>query len=186
MDIKKIEEEIKNIISKSPFKTDWAHAKSTRKWVMKLKPDADISLQIAALAHDIERGLKSSLDKSSKKFDNYKDYKKIHSEKSAKIIVDLLNKHNYEKDVISKVKELVLKHEFGGDFESDILKDADSISFFEENLELYFIEFGEDKTRKKINFMFGRISPKGQELVKELNFKNERLNLIFKEEILKI
>jgi len=82
--MKKIKKEIKNIILQSPFKTDWSHAKSTKKWLLKLKPDADIALQIAALTHDIERGLKSNLDKSSKKFNNYENHKKIHSEKKCK------------------------------------------------------------------------------------------------------
>jgi len=111
--------------------------------------------------------------------------KKYILKKSAKIIVNLLNKQNYNKNIISKVEKLVLKHEFGGDLESNILKDADSISFFEENLELYFIEFGEEKTRNKIKFMYNRISSKTKELIKELNIKNPKLELLFKEEISK-
>ena len=89
----KLENEILNIISKSPVKTDLFHAKSTRKWILKLKPNADYALQISALSHDIERGSEPNYcNKTKKKFDNYKNHKLIHSEKSANIIIKLLGK----------------------------------------------------------------------------------------------
>ncbi len=34
---------------------DPRHAENTLDWLLKLKPDADEALQIAALGHDIER-----------------------------------------------------------------------------------------------------------------------------------
>ncbi len=184
MENTKLENKILEIISKSPVKTDLSHAKSTRKWILKLKPDADYALQISALAHDIERGFESNYhNKTKEKFDNYKEHKRIHSEKSAKIIVELLEKHNFDKEFISKVKHLVLKHEFGGDFESNLLMDADSISFFEENFVQYNEKFGEEKTRKKIRFMYDRMSDKAKSLVKDIQYDDPKLNLIFKEEI---
>ncbi len=183
MENTRLENEIIEIISKSPVKTDLPHAKSTRKWILKLKPDADYALQISALAHDIERGLEPDYhNKTKEKFDNYKEHKRIHSEKSAKVIVELLEKYNFDKEFISKVKHLVLKHEFGGDFESNLLMDADSISFFEENLVQYHEKYGEEKTRKKIKFMYNRMSDKAKSLVKNIQYDNSKLNLILKEE----
>ncbi|MFC1755595.1 hypothetical protein ACFL96_19770 [Thermoproteota archaeon] len=76
-DIIVLEKEIQDIISNSPVETDLAHARldhsrSTREWVLKLKPDADMTLQIAALAHDIERALRPDYYESTKnKFDDY-------------------------------------------------------------------------------------------------------------------
>jgi len=183
MENTKLENEIIEIISKSPVKTDLSHAKSTRKWILKLKPDANYALQISALAHDIERGLEPDYhNKTKEKFDNYEEHKRIHSEKSAKIIVEILEKHNYNQEFISKVKHLVLKHEFGGDFESNLLMDADSISFFEENFVQYYEKYGEEKARKKIRFMYNRMSDKAKTLVKDIQYDNSKLNLIFKEE----
>ncbi|MEA3273397.1 MAG: DUF4202 family protein [Patescibacteria group bacterium] len=180
----KLENEIMEIISKSPVKTDLSHAKSTRKWILKLKPDADYALQISALAHDIERGLEPNYhNKTKEKFDNYKEHKHIHSKKSAKIIVELLEKYNFDEKFIFKVKHLVLKHEFGGDFESNLLMDADSISFFEENFVQYYEEYGEGNTRKKIRFMYDRISNNAKSLVKDIQYDDPKLKLIFKEEI---
>ena len=52
----KIKKEIEKIISKSPLKFDLDHAKYTLECLIKIKPDADEALQIAAFAHDISRG----------------------------------------------------------------------------------------------------------------------------------
>jgi hypothetical protein len=184
MENTELEKEILEIISKSPIKTDLLHAKSTRKWVLRLKPDADYALQISALAHDIERGLEPNYhNKTKEKFDNYEKHKRTHSEKSAKIIIKLLEKYNFDKDFISKVKHLVLKHEFGGDFESNLLMDADSISFFEENFVQYYEEYGEEKTRKKIRFMYNRMSDKAKSLIKDIQYANSQLDLVFKKEV---
>jgi len=66
----------------------------------------------------------------------------------------------YEKTV-AKVKWLVSKHEVGGDAEQDALMDADSVSFFETDAEMFVkkkapIE-GSEKIRRKFDWMFNRI-----------------------------
>lgn len=172
----KLESEILEVVSNSPFETDLNHAKSTKKWLLKLKPDADYALQIAALAHDIERGVDTEkFEKTKDQLKDYKNYKQLHSEKSAKVIVEILEKHNYENEFILKVKNLVLKHEFGGDYETDNLKDADSLSFFEENLEQYYKKFGQDRAEKKVKFMYERMSNKAKKQVKEIELKEPKL-----------
>ncbi len=177
-----LEKEIEAIILKSPVKTDLNHAKSTRKWILKLRPDAKDSLEIAALAHDIERGFEPNYNERSKgKFENYAEHKRIYSEKSAKIIVKLLDKYRFDEEFVSKVKRLILNHEIGGDLESDLLMDADSISFFEENFVQYYEVYGEEKTKKKIRFMYNRMSKDAQEMVKNIDFDNFELKRILKE-----
>lgn len=182
--IREVEKEIREVLSRSPVKMDPVHSETTRKWVLKLKPDADQALQIAALAHDIERSMLNKAQVASKeKFGNYERHKKEHSERSARIISNILKKHNFDKNFIRKVERLVLTHEFGGDKESDILKDADSLSFFESNLEDYFKRYGEEKTKFKIKFMFDRMSGKAKSIVRKFRFKNTKLESIFKEAI---
>lgn len=183
-DIKKVEKEILEIISKSPVSTDLVHAESTRKWVLKLNPKADLALQISALAHDVERGLEPDYyNKTKDKFDNYNEHKRIHSEKSAKIVVNILEKHNFDKEFVLKVEHLILKHEVGGDVDSNLLMDADSLSFFEDNFVQYFIKYGEDESRKKIRFMYERASKKAQEFIKNIRYENQDLNKIVSEEV---
>ncbi len=48
-------EEIKAITKNAADKTEYGHSQSVWQWVLQLKPDADIALQIAALGHDIDR-----------------------------------------------------------------------------------------------------------------------------------
>ena len=48
-------QKIHTIISKSSVPEDPAHAENTLKWLLKLKPNANEALCIAALAHDIDR-----------------------------------------------------------------------------------------------------------------------------------
>jgi len=67
-----------------------------------------------------------------------------------------------EQNLIDKVKMLVLKHEEGGNDEQNLLKDADSISFFENNVPIFLTEQvakkGKDKVKEKFNWMFNRIT----------------------------
>lgn len=60
----------------------------------------------------------------------------------------MLVKFDFDDLFINKVYNLVLKHELGGDKETDILMDADSISFFEGNLPTYLKDNG-GQTRKR-------------------------------------
>jgi len=169
----KIKNEILDITKNSRFKTEHKHAISTWKWVLKLKHNANYELQIAALAHDIERGIYDDI--VSSKFDNYDDYKKEHSLRSAEEIKKILLKYNLDENFISKVYNLVLNHEIGGDNETNILKDADSISYFQDSIEPYSKRNTIEKTKFKIKYMFDRASPQVQKIVKELEFEDKEL-----------
>lgn len=167
--IKQLENEIERIISESPVKTDLNHAKTTVKIVKQLKPDADDTLLIAALAHDIERCYLVDKENIAEKFDDYKTYKRLHAEKGSQIIAGLMKKYNFDNNFTNKVIKLVKNHESGGDDESNILMDADTISFFIENLDNYITDFGIEKTKKKIDFMFNRIvSPQARLIAKPM------------------
>ncbi|SVD31636.1 uncharacterized protein METZ01_LOCUS384490, partial [marine metagenome] len=43
------------VIARSKVPEDPVHAENVLEWVLKLKPDAGEALQLAALAHDIDR-----------------------------------------------------------------------------------------------------------------------------------
>ncbi len=45
------------VISRSPVPEDPGHAENTLSWLLRLRPDAGMSMQIAALGHDIERAV---------------------------------------------------------------------------------------------------------------------------------
>ena len=149
------------------------HLLATEKYVSFLYKEitgkeAPEELRIAALGHDIERAFRDmnvykKMYKSDKGFLD-KEFLEYHQRKSAEIIADFLKTNNYPREKIEKVYNLIINHEFGGDFDTDILKDADSISFFIHNVE-HFVkvkskESSIEKVKEKLNWMFNRITNK--------------------------
>ena len=180
--LKLAKKEIEKIINKSYCETDPEHSKTTHEWLMKLKPHADDALQIAALAHDIERGTRTQ-SKKSKKRENYPAQKEKHSKRSAKIITQLLKKYDFDKKFVKKIQNLVLKHEVGGNEESNTLMNADSLSFFQSNLTWYSQKHDKDTTKFKIKYMYNRMSPQAQKLAQKIKIKNKKTNQLYKKTI---
>ncbi len=155
-------------------KTRMTHYIRTVFWVKKIYSKADEALFVAAVAHDIERAFRDSLaDTVANSKDGFLDKKhlKFHQEKGAEIIADFLTKEGVDKKFIRKVGRLIAKHEVGGNKEQNILKDADSISFFENNVKHFIkkdaVRVGKEKVRKKFNWMFDRItSGKARKIVR--------------------
>jgi len=157
------------------------HILNVLEWIYKLKPNPKITLQIAALLHDCDRFIERKRIKKEK-FDNYEEYKKIHSKISAEIASKILDKIN-QSHLKPKIKELIKKHEVGGTPLSDILMRADSLSFFDRNILDYFRWNGIKKTKNKIKFMYNRLDKKSKKLLKEINLdfkKIPKLNQLFK------
>lgn len=141
------------------------HFERTVHWMKILKPKADEALLIAAISHDIERGFKkdafNNIKTLDKGFQNEK-YLKQHQNESSRIIGKYLKEIGAEESLITRVKYLVAYHEIGGDTDQNSLKDADSISFLENNAE-HFIRTmiktaGKDNVQGKIDWMFNRIT----------------------------
>lgn len=165
---RQLEKEIANFISHSDLAEDPKHSIITKKWVLAMYPKAPYYLQIAALAHDIERGSPNRLN--SEQFSNYNIYKKKHSEIGAKIIGELLKKHNYGAVFVRKVSELVRLHEFGGSREADMLRDADTISFFEYNIYFHYRTHRPEQTFEKAKWMYRRASRRVQGFVRTIPY----------------
>ena len=141
------------------------HAFRTVFWMKKIYSQADEAMLIAAIAHDIERAFrKDKLEgiRGNKKGFLDKKHIKDHQEKSAEIISDFLNKQGAEDNLTNKVKMLVSKHEVGGNKEQNILKDADAISFFENNVDYFIeklsVEIGKKEVRDKLDWTFNKIT----------------------------
>ncbi len=150
------------------------HLQRTVYWIKQLKPDADEALLVSAVVHDIERGIRNNQDYSAIKDKGFKSDEHLshHQEEGAKIISEFLQSIGAESDFIERVKMLVSKHEVGGNDEQNLLKDADSISFFENNIDHFLtnkvLETGKDKVKEKFIWMYERItSPKAKDIVKD-------------------
>ena len=134
--IEYVKNRIRKIIANSSIPEDPLHAENTLEWLLKLDPFADEALQIAALVHDIDRALENKVQRSD--FNNFDDFKQAHASNSAKFLRTILEQYKVENSIAKEASRLVELHEVGGDPRSDLLKDADSISFFDVNLPYYF------------------------------------------------
>ncbi len=177
-------QKIRAVISKSSVPEDPVHAENVLEWVLKLKPDADEVLQIAALAHDIERSDERRKVRRSD-FNDYNIFKAAHASNSAKILKKILYECHIEQSVINEACRLVERHEVGGDPRSDLLKNADSISYFEVNMPLYFQREGYEETLKRCIWGYHRLSPKMKEICQNITYQHHSLANILKETIYK-
>lgn len=149
------------------------HQLETAVLVKELNPDVSDAVIIAALSHDIERAYRESdmfeILKTDKLGFKSPEFLKRHQERGAEIVAKFLKEAGEGGLFIDEVKDLISHHEVGGTKGSDLLKDADSLSFFSSRA-LHFVETkinisSADKVRFKLDWMFDRIS---SEKVKEL------------------
>ncbi len=175
--IEEVKKEIEEYLVSARLSTDLEHARTALKWVLKLKPDADDALQVAALAHDIERAYQGEDKVDEKDFADYWEYKKVHASRGAEITVAILEKHGFDAEFVGKVKKLIINHEIGGYYEADILRDADSVSFFEENFDGFLQRYGKEESKFKADLMFNRMSEETKKFCRELYDKSlEKIN----------
>jgi len=153
------------------------HLEKTADWILKLNPQADSAMLIAAVTHDIERAFREDLvyQKMFSSENAFQDraFLDYHQQRSAKIIIEFLKTLNCPTPLCDKVYHLVAHHETGGDPETDLLKDADSLSFFQTNVDLFVTvktrESSPEKVKSKFDWMFARISdPTAREICRPL------------------
>ncbi len=180
--IARAKQKIRAVISKSRVPEDPIHAENVLEWVLKLKPDADEALQIAALAHDIDRA-DEKRKTSRSDFNDYNTFKAAHAKNGARILKKILNGCHVELTIIDEACRLVERHEAGGDLCSDLLNDADSISFFEVNMPLYFQREGYAETLKRCIWGYQRLSPKMKVICQKMTYSHHSLVKILQETV---
>ena len=173
---------IRAIISGSSVPEDPIHSENTLDWLLKLDPEADQALQIAALAHDIDRAVEAQKVRRAD-FSDYNAFKAAHAHNGARILRVILNRCGVAKSIADEACRLVILHEVGGDPRSDMLKDADSISYFEVNLPLYYQREGREKTIRRCNWGYRRLSARMKEVVKTITHEDESITNLLKEVI---
>ncbi len=171
---------ILKIISKTSVPEDFSHATNTLKWLLKIYPQASDALRIASLGHDIDRAVKERKVRRVN-YQNFNDFKKAHAKNSAKIMREIMVGYAAEKRFISRVCSLVEDHEFGGNREANILKHADALSYFENNLPLYFLRSSEEEVRERVLWGYARLPKRFQKIVKKIKYKNKKLAELMKQ-----
>ena len=177
-------QKIRTIILQSSVPEDPIHAENVLEWLLKLKPEAGEALQIAALAHDIDRAdERRKIQRSN--FNDYDKFKAAHANNSAIILKEILDECQVEQSIIDESCRLVKGHEIGGDLHLDLIKDADSISFFEVNMPLYFQREGYEETLNRCLWGYKKLSQKMKETAYHISYSQNLLNKILHETISK-
>ena len=173
-DIDYLKKKIEEIIKKSLVPEDLLHSKNTLKWLLKLRPDADEALKIAALGHDIER----AIEERKVKRDDYKTYEKFkdaHALNSAKIMAELMKDCKINQEIIDDVYFLVRHHETEGDSRVNVLKYADTISFFDVNLPYYFERNSLEETKKRCQWGYNKLPNNLKMIVSGFKYNDKKL-----------
>ncbi len=169
-----VKKRIEEIINTSPVPEDPIHSKNTLEWLLRLKPDADEALQVAALGHDIERAIEERKVRRED-YKDYDDFKGAHASNSAKILAEIMRGCSISRKLADDSLFLVCHHEKGATRHADILRDADSISFFHVNLPYYFMRNGVEETKRRYLWGYRRLPDNLKRLVAEFDYQNREL-----------
>jgi hypothetical protein len=164
------------------------HFERTVYWMQQLSPKSDLAIQISAYAHDIQRAFaqKEALKKIESSANGFKDeeFLKNHQDEGGRLMYVFLKEHGQIEELATKVKSLISKHEVGGDENQNILKDADSISYFECNADHFVTKYapilGVEKIKSKFDWMFERITSEKAKQIAEPMYKEAITKLLKK------
>lgn len=172
-----VKKKIGQAIQKSTVPEDPVHSKNTLEWLIKLKPDADEALQISALGHDIERAIEERKVRRND-YRNFDEFKDEHALNSARILAEIMRECNIIEKLIDDVFFLVRRHETGGDKRADVLRDADSISFFHVNLPYYFARNSLEGTQKRFKWGYRKLPDNLKKIVAGFDYQDKKLNTL--------
>ncbi len=175
-------QEILAVIAGSRVPEDPRHADNTLEWLLRLESNAGDALQLAALAHDIDRAIEEIKVKRAD-FDDYDAFKAAHARNGAEILRPILNACGVAGNIVDEACRLVEVHEVGGDPRSDLLKDADSISYFDVNLPLYYQREGWAETKRRSLWGYRRLSARARKIVENINYGEEAMIRLLREVI---
>ncbi len=175
-------QKIRAMIAGSNVPEDPTHAENTLEWLFKLNPEADQTLQIAALAHDIDRAVENQKVRRSD-YDDYDAFKAAHARNGARILREIMEECGVSDSITEEACRLVTLHEVGGDHRSDLIKNADSISYFKVNMPLYYQREGWEETKRRCIWGYLRLSTPMKRVVEDIHYEDALLTRLLKQAI---
>jgi hypothetical protein len=172
-------QKIRAVIAGSRVPEDPRHADNTLEWLLRLEPNAGEALRLAALAHDIDRAVEEIKVRRAD-YDNYDVFKAAHARHGAELLRPILTACGVARDIVDEACRLVEVHEVGGDPSSDLLKDADSISYFDVNLPLYYQREGWAETKRRSLWGYRRLSARARKIVENIGYEEEAMTRLLR------
>jgi hypothetical protein len=152
-------------LAKPLVRADYNHALDTWQWVLRLEPEADLAVQLAALFHDVERLVSEADVRIEHHAANYQDFKDDHALRGAWMADQTLDRAGVDERTRRRTARLIAEHERPpavNDPEAGeiaLLNDADALSFFSLNSVGYLDYYGPEQTRRKVAYTLRRLRP---------------------------
>lgn len=155
-------------LAKPLVRADYNHALDTWQWVLRLEPEADLAVQLAALFHDVERLVSEAdarIEHHSANTANYQEFKDDHALKGAWMADQTLARAGVDERTRRQTARLIAEHErppAADDPEAReiaLLNDADALSFFSLNSVGYLDYYGLEQIRRKVAYTLRRLRP---------------------------
>jgi len=178
--IERVKQRINEAVVQSRYPEEPFHAINTLEWVLKLNPEAGEALQVAALGHDIERSFEEKRV-HPEDFRTYDEYKQAHALNSAQILTCIMEEEGVVQEFVDDVAHIVAHHESGGSAREELLKNANTISFFHVCLPLYYDRKGEEIARKRCVWGYKKLPPELREIVTEFDYMDDNIKALVHE-----
>jgi hypothetical protein len=162
-------------LGKPLVRADWAHAVDVWQWTIRLDPDADLAVQLAALFHDVERLVSEADIRVEHQADDYQAFKDEHARRGAELADETLAAAGVDTETRARTARLIAGHEhlpapgdpdianIGDIADLALLNDADALSFFSLNSPGYADYFGPEAARRKVAWTLARLRPAARE-----------------------
>lgn len=147
-------------LSRPLVRADYQHALDAWQWALRLRPDADLGVQAAALFHDVERLVSEADRRVEHHASDYQAFKDAHAARGAELAREVLEAVGVDDATSQRVKALVAKHERPlADPDLALLNDADALSFFSLNASGFIRYFDAEHSRRKVAYTLARLRP---------------------------
>jgi len=146
-------------------------------WVLKLAPDADEALRLAARCQHICRWMspRESYPMTRAGYLKWReDLKHFHARKAGEILAE----GGYPEELIRRVQELNLKKNFPSDPSSQVLEDALCLVFLERQLSSLAARTSPEKVVQALQKSWKKMSPKARALAMTLQYDERERALI--------
>jgi Domain of unknown function (DUF4202) len=154
-----------------------AHAELVTAWVVRLAPDADEALLLAARAHHLRRW---SIPRASypEGRAGYLRWRRTLHEQHAQEVAGILESVGYDETTITRVQELVRKRGLGSDPDVQVLEDALCLVFIQTQLHDLAARVDADKLPGIVTKTAQKMSPRALELALGLDIDAGDLALL--------
>jgi len=153
------------------------YSKWLSQWVLKLCPDADEALRLAARCQHICRWMspRESYPMTRAGYLKWReDLKHFHARKAGEILAEV----GYPQELIRRVQDLNLKKNFPSDLSSQVLEDALCLVFLEKQLSSLAAKTSPEKVVQALQKSWKKMSPKARDIAMTLQYGGRERALI--------